>query len=242
MFRAPVVLETTSRVSWSKSLRGRLLITATAVLFVFLGFTGFVLDRAFVASAEQGESEKLLLQVYGLLAVAEETGGELLLPEELQEPRFNQLGSGLYGLVTDENGADLWRSPSALALSIEPDQIGSIHQGMVTGESRFGRVADEGGETLFFLSYQIVWEGPNDSATSYTFSVIETMEPYLGEIISFRNNLWSWLGGVVVILILVQWLVMNWGLSPLGQLADDLKAIEEGRTEYLEVFFGCHST
>ena len=56
---------------------------------------GFVLDRAFQQSAEQSVQEKLLIHIYGLLAVSDEMDGDLTLPEELQEPQFNNLGTGL---------------------------------------------------------------------------------------------------------------------------------------------------
>ena len=96
------------------SLRGRLLVTATLVLIVFLGLMGLVIDQAFHRSAEQGVSERLMIHVYGLLAVTEVEDTRLLMPDLMQEPGFNTLGSGLYGLVLDERGVEIWRSVSAL--------------------------------------------------------------------------------------------------------------------------------
>ena len=96
------------------SLRGRLLVTATLVLIVFLGLMGLVIDQAFHRSVEQGVSERLMIHVYGLLAVTEVEDTRLLMPDLMQEPGFNTLGSGLYGLVLDERGVEIWRSVSAL--------------------------------------------------------------------------------------------------------------------------------
>ena len=62
---------------------------------------------------------------------------------------------------------------------------------------------------------------------------MESVEGYQTELASFRNNLWGWLVLVGVALILVQALVMNWGLKPLGALAEDLEAIESGKRESL---------
>lgn len=215
------------------SLRGRLLLTATAVLFVFLGLTGFVLDQAFRRSAESGEAEKLLLQIYGLLAVAEESKDTILLPEQLQEPRFNQLGTGLFGFVNDSNGQELWRSPSALDIELDQQQKSTVTDNLQTGRERFSRVYDTDGNELFFLSYQVSWEGTDQTSKVYIFTTLETTEPFIGEIQAYRNNLWGWLGGVVVALLIVQGLVMRWGLSPLKQLEDDLKAIEDGSSDFL---------
>lgn len=216
------------------SLRGRLLLTASLVLLVFLGLMGVVLDHAFQRSAEQSVSERLLLHIYGLLAATEQTGGRLVLPQALQEPDFNRLGTGLYGIVMDKNGKELWRSPSAVDLSLSPSVKSRLSSHLSPGQPVFGRVRTRQGVPLFYLSYRVLWQGAGANSTPYTFTVLQTMDPYLSEIRGFRNNLWSWLAGVVVALLAVQAIVMNWGLSPLKKLARDLKEIEDGHKDMLE--------
>jgi two-component system sensor histidine kinase PhoQ len=78
------------------SLQTRLLLAVTLVLTVFLGLTGFVLDSAFRNSLETGVTEQLQAQLYGLLAAVDEDAGEFYISENLREPRFSQLNSGLY--------------------------------------------------------------------------------------------------------------------------------------------------
>lgn len=216
------------------SLRNRLLLSATLVLFVFLGLMGVVLDHAFQRSAEQAVRERLLLHIYGLLAATEEANGRLYLPEALQEPDFNRLGTGLYGLVMDVRGDELWRSESAVDLSLPASARRMISRGLVPGDPAFGYVANAQGVELFYLSYRVVWKGAGNMGTPYTFTVLQTMDPYLSEIRGFRNNLWGWLVGVVVVLLAVQAGVMSWGLSPLKGLARDLKQIEDGEQDFLE--------
>ena len=60
------------------------------------------------------------------------------------------------------------------------------------------------------------------------------MVPFKSEVNEFRNSLWGWLLGMMLILILLQAVVMHWGLSPLKQVANGLKAIEDGERETLE--------
>lgn len=216
------------------SLRGRLLLSASLVLFVFLGLMGVVLDQAFQRSAEQAVSERLLLHIYGLLTATEESEGSLFLPDALQEPEFNRLGTGLYGMVIDRNGKELWRSASALDLALPPPSKVRLYTNLSAGVASFGYVTNSAGERLFYLSYRVLWQGANEQTTPYTFAVLQTMDAYEGEIRGFRNNLWGWLVGVVVVLIAVQAVVMNWGLSPLKELARDLKQIEDGDKDYLE--------
>lgn len=216
------------------SLRARLLLVATCVLLVFLGLTGFVLDQAFRRSAEQGVSERLQLQIYGLLGASERPEGELFLPEVLQEPDFNRLGTGLYALVFDDTGREIWRSPSALDLTLPPAARGELHRAREPGRPAFGRIETTDGRPLFYVSYRVLWQGAGQTATPYTYVTAQTLDTYRGEVGSFRNNLWGWLALVVVVLIAVQALVMRWGLEPLRRLAADLKQIEDGRQDYLE--------
>lgn len=208
------------------SLRGRLLITATLVLLLFLGLMGLVLDQAFQKSAEQGVSERLTIHIYGLLAVTE-VDEQLNLPEAMQEPGFNALGSGLFALVFDDSGTELWRSPSALDLRLEELSAGQLFNDLLPGSQRFGRQALQGAGEVFFKSYRVLWQRA-EIQVPYTFVVLETTIPFESEIRGFRNSLWGWLLGVVLLLVIVQWRVMSWGLSPLQELAQDLKAIEDG--------------
>ena len=214
----------------SFSLRGRILWSAALVLFVFLGLMGLVLDQAFQRSAEQSVEEKLRIQIYGLLSVTEVNDGELFLPEAMQEPRFNNPGSGLFALVRHNDGQELWRSPSAITLDFSPEQTKSQYMALAPGEDRFARLVDQ---EVFYLAYKILWLGAGDESLEFVFVVLESLDGYQRQLNSFRSNLWGWLVLVGVALIAVQGLVMNWGLRPLGALATDLAAIESGDQEAL---------
>ncbi|MEM7365606.1 MAG: ATP-binding protein [Pseudomonadota bacterium] len=203
------------------SLRFRLLQSAALTLILFLGLTGIVLDQAFRQSAWQNVESTLTAQVYGLIAVADQQGELLYLPEAVQEPGFNRLGSGLFGLLLDSQGRELWRSQSAVVIDYSGlvDEIESA----TLGEPFFthSKVPD-----VFVLSYKVLWQlGPQQSS-EYTFVVLRNPDAYEDEVASFRGSLWFWLAVVVIGLTLVQWLVMRWGLAPLSRLADELRSLE----------------
>lgn len=204
--------------------------SAAIVLFVFFGLMGLVLDQAFQRSAEQSVEEKLRIQIYGLLSVTEVTDGELFLPEALQEPRFNNPSSGLYALVRNENGEELWRSPSTVTLDFSPQQSASQTMALLPGEDRFERSADL---DVFYLAYKVLWLGAGDEAMEFVFVVMESVDGYQNELNRYRNNLWGWLVLVGVVLVAAQAVVMNWGLKPLAGLATDLAAIENGNQQAL---------
>jgi len=211
------------------SIQSRLLVGFSVLLFVFLGLTGIVLDRAFRDSVEAGAAERLQLQIYVLLAALEEEDGDFYLLEDLREPRFGQLNSGLYGFVSSTYAGELWRSESALDLRLE--NPGVLTMNVTVGESVFTRTNAADNEELFVLNYGILWD---DGISEYNFSVMETSVPYYSEINEFRTSLWSWLGGVAILLLALQVLFLRWGLSPLHRMARDLKLIEVGKREQLE--------
>ena len=78
---------TTPANSSNYSIQTRLVISFSILLFVFLGLTGVVLDRAFRNSIEAGASERLQVQIYLLLAAAEFSDDEFYFLEDLREPR-----------------------------------------------------------------------------------------------------------------------------------------------------------
>lgn len=218
----------------SYSLQTRLLYSFSVLLFLFLGLTGLVLDSAFRSSVEAGAVDRLQVQVYLLLAAAEEEDGEFYFLEDLQEPRFGQLNSGLYGFVSSSTRGELWRSDSATTLTL--GSLDFLEREVAVGESYFETIQGEAqdgvlGQEYFVLSYGILWE---DGLSEYSFSVVEDVSPYYSEIEDFRASLWVWLGGVALLLLLMQFFLLRWGLSPLKRLAKNLKQIEEGESDHLQ--------
>ena len=214
------------------SLRARLLISASAVLFVFFGLMGVVLDQSFRRSVEQSVSEKLVVQIYGLLSVAE-VEQQLVMPEQLQEPGFNLPGSGLSALVLGANAEELWRSPSGIDLLIVDDMRVEFQTSLSIGDQRFGETQHET-EPYFFQSYQVLWQSGAENQLPLTFVVLESKDRFQAEVASYRNTLWLLLLGVSIVLLLVQAAVIRWGLVPLRYLERDLKQIEDGRQDVLQ--------
>ena len=187
------------------SLQSRLLISFSILLFVFLGLTGIVLDSAFRNSIEAGAADRLQVHIYLILAAVEEQDGEFYFLEDLQEPRFGQLNSGLYGFISQSSFGELWRSDSAIALNVEDPDV--LRISVEVGERVFTRTNSVEGEELFVVSYGILWQ---DGISEYSFTVMEDAEPYYSEISNFRASLWYWLGGVAVLLLLIQFLLLRW--------------------------------
>lgn len=220
------------------SLRIRMLLSASLVLVIFLGVMGLVLDNAYRLSAQQSVSERLLLQIYALIAASVEDDAQdatsLYLPQQLQEPHFNSLGSGLFGLVFNEAGGEIWRSQSALGLTLSETEKQTLLAKTVPGVTTFDQllIAQEN-EPLFYFTYPVIWQTAGGEAR-YTYVILRDFGPYQNEVAIFRNSLWGWLVAGVIVLVGLQAAIMYWGLRPIAELEQDLKAIEEGRQDYLE--------
>ncbi len=176
----------------------------------FLGFTGLALDRAYRNSVEGGAAERLQIQVYLLLAALEQEAGEFFVIEDIQDPRYAAINSGLYGFVYDAAMTEMWRSDSALALSLPQ---GEQSQRMPdVGEAIFDTINDGNGERLFRFSYGILWEGIE---TPFSVSVAEVAAPYFSEIRDFRQSLGRWLGGAAALLLILLLILLRWDCVPL---------------------------
>ncbi len=203
------------------SLIARLRLASCLLLPLIMGITAVILEQAFSRSLEAATEERLRLQTYVLLGAAEAGGGTLWMPPVLQEPRFGQPGSGLYGLVSSDNGVLLWRSPSTLGLTIETPKNDDQQQ--------FGRTPSG----LFFYSYPVVWETEDGRETPFTFTSLEVPSFYQTELSAFRLHLWGGLGLLAVLLLAAQGVILRWGMSPLSDMAKDLKDIEQGNCDQL---------
>lgn len=208
------------------SLRGRLTISATVLLIAFLGTMGLVLENAFRSSALAALNGRLLQQVYGLLSVTEDNDLTVLLPPVLTDPLMNQLGSGHFGLVLDERGALVWRSQSAMDQVLPAELVAALGETVATGVPRDGLVSNAAGD-LRYLAYRVQWLGERHTGL-YDYVVMEQSTLLEAEVEGFRARLWGWLAGVIGLLTALQFVVMRWGLKPLGTFTRDIEAMTLG--------------
>ena len=210
-----------------RSLHGRLLVAATLVLAAFLGATALSLDNAFRDRTEVAMQERLLGHVYSLLWAADaDEEGRVDLPAELPDPRFSNPSSGLYAMVESRDGTFRWRSPSLTG------QPADFFHWQDPGHHAFS--LERLGETeLHVVNFGVAWEDDVGGEQLLTLAVASDLAPVSEEIRGFRRTLWIWLGGAAAALLLIQGLIVSWGLRPLRELADDLRRIETGETAAL---------
>jgi len=210
------------------SLQTRLVLAFGILLILFLGLAGLVLDRAFKQSVAAAVEERLQLQINALVGVAEPDEDGFFLTD-LEEARFSQIDSGLYGFILDMEGLVVWRSPSALNMNLE--QAAFLAHEVAPGQTVFGSMETENQGRLSYASYGTFWSSID---CEYTFVVLESVDPTTAEIRQFQSSLYLWFGGLAVFLSIAQILLLRWGLKPLEQLAAEVSSIEAGEKDQVE--------
>jgi len=215
-----------------RSLSSRLLVSVSVLLLVFFGATIAVLDTAFSEAGEQARRDILDGHLVALLAAAEpDDDGDLMLPDRLREPRFENIGSGLYAELRDTNNGVLWRSRSALGLEIPK---GTTPE---PGNHLFARESLEDGTPLLTLSLTVQWEFSDEEFRPYVFKVAESLDSFNAQVAGFRRQLFGWFAAVALTMLLAFSMLLRGLLKPLRQIETEITEIEEGKRTSLSGAF-----
>jgi two-component system sensor histidine kinase PhoQ len=210
------------------SIHSRLLLAAMLVLAAFLGLGAVALDRAFQRSVESAVNQQLMGYVYALLGAAEtDSRGRIRLPEALPDPRFSNPDSGLYAQVMGRRASYQWHSPSHLGRRLD------LVREVEPGQRLFAHRSVDG-NGYYQLNFGLTWEDDEGNELFYSFAVAEEDDGVRAQVTAFRETLLIWLGGAALLLLAVQGIVLRWGLDPLRRVSEDLKRIEQGKTDRLE--------
>lgn len=203
------------------SLRARVVLSAAAVLTLFILLTSLALERAVRDTARSAREERLQAQIFLLMAAGEEQQDGLVFPNALAESRLTLPGSGLYAQVLNALGDPIWQSPSAIGGG-EPTPLP-----LAPGQRRFEQLRGQDGRDYLLLAFGVSWAtGPVPQ--DYTFVVGEESTGFESEVGQFRASLTGWLGVMALLTLAGLILVLNWGLTPLRRVAAEVAAMESG--------------
>jgi two-component system sensor histidine kinase PhoQ len=210
------------------SLSARLLISISVLLMFFFGVTIVVLDTAFRSAGEQAQEDILDGHLMALLAAAEVTeAGTLEMPLDLHEPRFGNIGSGLYAELRDDAGSIVWRSRSALSIEMP---LGEQSQ---SGVRIFLNEVLADGTPLLTLSLAVQWEIADGVFRPFVFKVAESLDSFNAQIAQFRRQLFGWFGVIALIMLLSISILLRQMLRPLRRIENEIGEIEQGKRESL---------
>ncbi len=209
-----------------RSLNARITLSAAVVLTAFVILSAFTLDKTFRDSARNAREERLLAQIYLLMAAAEvDNDGVLKIANRATEPRLDLPDSGLYASIVDGDGTTVWQSRSSLSVDLPATPT------LAAGEQTFSRASRDARRYLQ-KSYGIDWS-TGTSSHPFTFNVIEDSAAYEEQLGLYRRSLWTWLATMAVLLLISQWAALRWGLAPLRKVSDELNRLEQGEQQQI---------
>jgi two-component system, OmpR family, sensor histidine kinase PhoQ len=208
------------------SIRSRLTLSVTLTLIAFIGLTGFAIEKSYRESARIALKDRIQGFVFTLLA-GTEVNLDGVQVKDLPEAKFYTPGSGLYANISTPNNPAIWRSPSLLGTTGI-----SFPEGQ-PGETRYQQF-QRSGQTFLAVSFTVIWERDDGKEQIYSFNISQNLASYEDQISGFQQNLWGWLVSLALMLLLVQVVVLRWGLNPLKQVAIDLILIKQGEKQLLE--------
>ncbi len=211
------------------SLRARLLAATAVLLVAFIGLTGVALQTAVRERAEQAEHDRLQGLSYALLGSADITdkGQFNLAPRVLPESDLSRPDSGLYAMVLDKKKKMIWHSPSLLG-SIDMPALPAV------GQWQEIRIKRDNGNQLLTLSFGFRWVTEAGKDYRYTLVVAENTSTFVKQMQRFQGVLWTLLSVSALILLIVELLILRWGLAPLRRLARNLANLESDDDRRLE--------
>ena len=203
------------------SLFARLILATLLILAVFFTALDFAARHIFTANVYAARLAELKLQGFILLSAAGIDEDRIYFPERIPEPRFLQPDSGLYGIISDQDGDILWLSPSALGLAFLPAEY--MAPALAIGDASLKTGA------RYLSHHQVVkWELRGGQQERITFSVLQDITPANNEIANYLGQIRNWFLPATTALVIALVLSLRFGLNPLRQLASNLKAIERG--------------
>lgn len=212
------------------SLVKRMFISSGLVLIIFLSSAALVLNTVFAISLDSVVQEKLKLYTYQLISIGDSDDGAMRLPKQLSEPRFNEQQGSLMGFVTELTSAkqqqEVWRSQSAT------DKQFSF-SAPESGEWFFSRAQGDNGVQYYVSSYNTTWSNDIGLKTKYVFTVIEDFSYYQKELSKYQTVIIVTLLVFGLIFLLLQTIILRFGLSPVRKITADVEAMNKGELDSL---------
>ena len=205
------------------SITRRLLIISAVMLAAFLGIAAYALDRAYINASNTDLSQRLEAHAYTLLADAQDgPQGELSMPTQSSDPRFNQLDSGYQASIIELPKRVIWRS-----VSIQ-DEILTASADLKIGQTQLSI-----DDLSAHYEQVIAWEGFSNKEHIYSIVISMDIAPHLAEQASFRSTLWQWLSFTGIGLLITLIIAVRWGLRPLNEIPGHIQALEKGDVDML---------
>lgn len=206
------------------SLHTRVIAAAAIVMVCFFGIAGWTLQSIYYRDILTALQDRLQSDAYVLIAASElDDNGILSMSFLLPDTRFFATHSTVYAQITGNEKGQVWQSVSQARTDIP------FAQKLTTDERRFEQLRTTDGQPVYAFSLGVALQGSSAKQNIFTVSVATDLRDFTRRNAHFQRNLWIWLGGVTALLLVVQSIILRWGLTPLTRVAYELNAIGKGQ-------------
>ncbi len=222
------------------SINSRIILGAIAVVSGFMLLTGFTLSKTFYDSAYSALEDRLTGQVYLMMADREiiPSAQQISSDDVSGVSGFSTLqlsGSSLYsqlsGYITHADGTILWQSGADIESMIPPMLPLSVGK-KEHGKKIFQKYHVDN-RPYIGLSIAIFWDLKN-SKLPLIYHISDDLTHLNEKVSNYQYSLWTNLLLMSLILFITLFLILRWGLKPLREVEQEIKAVEQGKQEQLE--------
>jgi two-component system, OmpR family, sensor histidine kinase PhoQ len=206
------------------SLHTRVIAAAAIVMVCFFGIAGWTLQSIYYRDILTALQDRLQSDAYVLIAASElDDNGTLSILFPLPDTRFLAAHSTVYAQITGNENSQSWQSASLARTNIP------FAKNLASAERRWEQLHTGDGQAVYAFSLGVALQGSSAKQNIFTVSVATDLRDFTHRMARFQRNLWIWLGGVTTLLLVVQSMILRWGLTPLTRVANELRAIEKGQ-------------
>jgi two-component system sensor histidine kinase PhoQ len=183
------------------------------------------LQSAFSLALESSIEKRLASDVTTLISAARVEDDRLLMPTLLPGEQFSLPDSRLLGYIYNRAGKLVWRSRATEDEAID-------YQPRYDGRgAEFAKIRQPNGEEFFVYDVEIKLLGGRNAA--YSIVALQPVREYQETISGLREKLYLGFGGALLVLLILLWVGLTWGLRALKGMSQELDQVEAGSREGL---------
>ena len=209
------------------SINSRIIIGAITLVGCFMLITAYSLGKTFQKSTYATLEERLTGQIYLLMADRELNPAHLEeFPQALSVDIIQIMDAKLSAFITQADGNILWQSKNNAA-HFTPSIIKLEH-----GEKQF-KYYEKNGTAYISLSIVIFWDSEHKQFP-LIYHINDDLTHINQQINTYKNELWMQVILMSIILLVSLFMILRWGLKPLREVEEEIKAVEQGKQDLLE--------
>lgn len=209
------------------SINNRIILGAIFVVCAFMFLTAYTLNKAFYDSAYSALEERLTAQVYLLMADRElHPSGLQSAPQELSVNLLHNTYSTLSGFVTESDGTILWKSSDSDKALVPPIKT-------ITHGKKLFQQFTVNDKSYIGLSIAIFWDLKNQKYP-LVYHITDDLTDLQQRLTRYQHDLFSNLIVMSIILLFTLVFLLRWGLKPLREVEQEIKAVEQGQQNLIE--------